>query len=54
MLFSLVYFFHFSNVLYILLQDTDSTFDLASDKSIDIDVDEIMHDADIVSSLDLV
>ena len=30
-----------------LLQVTDSTFDLALDKSIDIDVDEIMRDADI-------
>ena len=37
-----------------LLQDTDSTFDLASNKPIDIDVDEIIHDDDIVSSLDLI
>ena len=35
-----------------LLQDTDSTFDLASNKLIDIDVDEIMRDIDIGSSLD--
>ena len=35
-----------------LLQSTDSGFDLESDKYINIDVDEIMHDADIGSSLD--
>ena len=35
-----------------LLQAIDSSFDLALDKSIDIDVDEIMHDVDIGSSLD--
>ena len=34
-----------------LLQDIDSTFDLASNKSIDIDMDEIMVDDDIGSSL---
>ena len=33
------------------LQATDSTIDLASDKQIDIDVDEIMHDGDIGYSL---
>ena len=38
----------------ILLKATDSTFDLASNKSIDIDVDEIMHNADIGSSIDLI
>ena len=35
-----------------LLQATDSAFVLASDKSIDIDVDEIIHDAYIGYSLD--
>ena len=35
-----------------LLQATNSIFDLASDKSIDIDVDEIIRDANIESSLD--
>ena len=35
-----------------LLQATDSTFDLALDKSIDIDVDDIMCDGDIGSWLD--
>ena len=35
-----------------MLQASYSTFGLASDKSIDIDVDEIMRDADIGSSLD--
>ena len=44
--FNLVMFYIF------LLQVTNSTFDLASDKSIDIDVDEIMCDADIGSSLE--
>ena len=52
MLFFSVYCFHFSNVLYILLQAIDSTFDLALDKSIDIDVDDIMCDGDIGSLLD--
>ena len=35
-----------------LLHATNSTFDIASDKSIDIDVDEIMHNVDIGPSLD--
>ena len=35
-----------------LLQDTDLAFYLVSYKSIDIDVDEIIHDANIESSLD--
>ena len=35
-----------------LLQATDSEIDLASDKSIDIYVDEIMHDVDNGSYLD--
>ena len=53
MLFSSVYCFHLLVIFYIfLLQATDSEIDLASDKSIDIDLDEIMCDADIGSSLD--
>ena len=36
----------------ILLQATDSTFEKASEKSIDFDVHELMHDVGIGSSLD--
>ena len=47
-------FQHVSNVLYILLQTNYSVYETATQQSLDFDVNKLLNDVDISSSLDLV